>query len=341
MSLIRIIWNRMKGIGNILIGIAVALLPVFFSCEKEVPVKNAAETLLSLNAVIDVPGLQIDTKGNYYDGNTFKDNDSIGLVILAEGSDTVEFQTGYGNIKATYSSKQWIFSIGGKDTSALVLTARSDNKRAVVYAYAPYVSGDPRNITIRTSDDIAYMYAKESGGIVIDPAVTSDTTVTLSFNHMLSRLRFKLRLENSGSDQKWDYVDIKRNSTGSTNLFSEGTYNALSMTLTGTTKTDSLRVSCGSRTLTTAADSCEMLLIPCSPYDGGSYSVVFGIDGVAYEHVISLNDVLHTVSGSAYQPFQPGYMYTFDFTLDNYVHFKGLVSGGWSTGAGFGYTVNL
>lgn len=331
-------WNKMKVKNNILLIISALLLSVFVvSCEKDNRDGVAAEAVLQLNVSIDGFELQSDTKG-YYEGSVFKNGESFGLCIVEHGTET-PFHDGYGNIEVIFKSGKWVYKIGSNEYDKLTLT--STGKTADVFAYAPYINDPylkPTTIPVNISDNLDFMYDKDnvaSSHLNINPSSGGNINLPISFYHALSRLCFNIQLENDGSDQLLNYVEIRKKSTGSTSLYSSGTFNAKTNTFS-MNSANSLRVNYPVTQLDTAKKAFEMLLYPVT-YSDNSYSIVFGIDGFEYEYVIRSSDLAHgsSVSGT---PFSRLYLYTFNFTFDNYVHLNGItIKNGWTTGAAFGY----
>ena len=82
----------------------------------------------------------------------------------------------------------------------------------------------------------------------------------------------------------------------------------------------------------------SFLLIPAE-LDDDEFEIALWFNSVRCRvtYKIQASDVLH--SDGETKGLQPGYTYTFNFTLDNYIHFAGVtIESGWTAGDSHTYT---
>ena len=321
----------------------ILLLAVPVSCVKENAQEGRGARLVP-EVAISGSHIVSGTRAAY-SGTTFTKDKTLGLSICVheEGMPAVfePFLTGYGNIKATSTDDtgdSWTFYSNaiGVSLSELYLTSRQDRTRADIYAYAPYMDGvsDITAIPVDFSQNQDVMYAVQNGvsNRDIDPEVNAEIPVPLTFRHLLCRLRFGFKLEYAGSNHLMDYITIKKTGAGTTPLYSQGTFNALTGSISAG-QADSVRVKFkGTNTsdhehygLFSNAGGYtyfDFLLYPTDFAADGDLTVIFTIDDFRHEYVIRREDIKHS-DGVTYG-FQPGCSYDFQFQLDNYVHLKGI-----------------
>jgi len=236
------------------------------------------------------------------------------------------------------------------------------------YAQSAYTSAGPTAIPYSIKDwpqtQYDLMYAVEnttSANTELDPADTSPLSAHFTFKHAYALLRFRFKLAydsstgayGSGSSYKLDKITITRNDPDSNGeikakLYKSGTFDAT----TGTFNDDGVEV-----------DSFEIVGYETYPNSAWWEIESASIGGIAYLWMVPTevddDELVFTFDiGKTLQPFYlkrsyltrytddthttpvagtegkflGGYMYTFTFTLDNYVYFDGFsVSEGWSS----------
>lgn len=243
----------------------------------------------------------------------------------------------------------------------ITLTAREDGRTADLYAYAPYKEAayrtDPTAIQYKITrydssgqDDL--MYAQEnldpSSNKGLDPTSGADLNASFTFKHALALLKFKFRLMNDASTSPYgsssnvviNYCDITLNDPDSdgvttAKLIESGTFNAV----TGVFNNDGqevsiMRIYYGSQdghqvSSTTYTDGAKILLVPTEVADD-ELVFSFTANGQIIQPFYLKREYLQHSDGVTYG-LQSGCVYTFFFTLDNYVYFDGFSVGSWDS----------
>ncbi len=209
-------------------------------------------------------------------------------------------------------------TLEGEYSNRFILTQRKDDKTADLYAYAPWTvdawASGPTAIPFETVKQWDWMYAVENidandrENSDLDPAGT-DLKASFYFRHAMAQVRFEFRLLNTPTDYLVRLVSVTRSSGAP--LYSAGTFNAITGALENLEETDSLTPDLHEWIRSTSPTAISILLVP------GEITR----DRVAHGDGVTFG-------------LQPGYIYTYHFTMDNYVFFDGFsVSTDWTTPA--------
>ena len=332
-----------------------AVLPVLLAvtaCTAGSPeLSGTRGTLLHISAGTAV-GADVTTRADA--GGTSAFSGSMGLFVCRHEPDTptqfVEQNPLCNNISASGSGSGFSFRYEGSDAafSNLYLTSNREGTNADVYAYAPYTAGvtAPTSVPFATTSDI--MWAEQNAGprsggnmdIAIDG---SDKPVTLTFHHLLARIRVGFRLHHAGSHLAMSCtITHPAGQTPLTQFYNGGKMNAMNGTLFDKTECETLSLYSADsgnnlyQTVTLAsADSYTYmyaLTVPTPILDNLQLNIYVG--GLLFgTYTLTPEMFLH--SDGTTQGLQGGYTYTFQFDIDNYTHLTGLhVDDSWTDGSG-------
>lgn len=261
----------------------------------------------------------------------------------------------YNNICATNSSSgtKWLYNYPGfTDTfPSIFLIGKKDKTdesiHADIFAYAPYIKDvvSPEHIPFKLSDQHDMMYAVENTTAEnndIDPLGSErKRPVNLTFVHTLALLEFNIELKNtevnhpegnnSSNGFSLDKIIIRKTAAADVPLYTAGELNAVTGELTNLTEAESVTVSYKSTTSNKqGALRAHLLIVPTQPDDEELvFSFVF--NGVTLNSVFNLKKEYLRHGESDTYGFQAGYEYKFNFVLDNYIHFKDVEFGKWTT----------
>ena len=339
--------------------IAAAL--VLFSCEKQGP--EAAGSRLDFKAAIE-PSAQ--TKA-VYDSTDFKKGETFGLFIYRHDTYTAYHNASDIDIKAmkdnTYTDG-WKYAFGASSNYTPVLYLGASDTSADIYAYAPWmtttVSSTYSYISSITGinymvygtnnshypdDQLDLMWAIQNA-FSTNKNITADNedkTVTLNFRHALSRIYINVKLAqapvNGNTPVTLTRIDIQGKDAQS-KLYGKGVFNAATGEFTDYTRASSLYF-VPQKDITLSASEYKgmsFLLIPAELEDD-EFEIALWFNSVRCRvtYKIKASDVLH--SDDETKGLQPGYKYTFNFLLDNYIHFAGVtIEDGWVDGDSHTYT---
>jgi len=268
----------------------------------------------------------------------------------------------YNNIQATLSNGKWMYSYAGYTAfpTIFVLEKLDENDNPVnadVFAYAPYhlEVTTPESVPFDITGQHDYMYALEnndpSANKNINPASSgTEVTVPLTFAHAFALLEFNILLKN----EEYNHPDgngnavrnnlsgirVRKNSNKNADeiqLYRTGIMNAIDGSLSslqetshmdfgrGSIRIDNGKVSGGIKMIT-----AQMLLVPAEP-DDDEYIFSFTFDNATIDTEFILKKE-HLRHGTTDQfGLKAGYKYTFNFELDNYLRFKDVSFGEWTT----------
>lgn len=335
------------------------------ACTKETD-RSRNDTAVRIQASIS--GSEASTKAPVI-GSAFPNDGNYGIFVCKSGTTTTAHKSNSWNIRASYTeSNGWNYyyvsnlssgAVASTGYDHITLTARDDAATADLYAYSPYVqsaySAGPAAIPYTIAESINnqtdLMYAQEnttSGNAALDPLSPSDLSATFTFKHAYSLLafRFKLRHDSStvgyGTGTTYNLTKITVTlADGSTTakLYTSGTFNAL----TGSFNADGTEVSSLSVTYPTSGDwqctinsasiyaTAYLILVPTDVADD-ELVFTFTVNGQDLQPFkLKRSQLLH--NDSTTYGFRPGFKYTFNFTLDNYLFFDGFtVSDVWTPG---------
>lgn len=254
-------------------------------------------------------------------------------------------------LRYNYVASSGSGALMGEYSSSFILTQRKDNKTADLYAYAPWTqdawASGPTAIPFETAKQWDWMYAVENDrpyltpidaqdreNSDLDPA-GSDLKAAFYFRHAMARLDFKFKVKHTPTNYRITSLSIARTDAATTtHLYTSGTFNAITGTLDGVEGTDGN----GKHILTipkeltvdsTTPVSLSILLAPTAVADD-ELSFTFTVNGQKLQPFVLKKAFVEHGVGSGVYGLQPGYTYTFNFTLDNYVYFDGFsVSENW------------
>lgn len=295
-------------------------------------------------------------------GTSFGNNQDYGIFVCQHGSTSEAHKSNSKNLKAKYNSDTpaWEYyyvsdlsngSISSTIYDNLTLSSRADDATADLYAYAPYnqsvYSSGLSAIPYKISEQKDLMYAQENltnANSNLDPESVSPLSATFTFKHAFALLEFRIRILNqtpgadyyATTDPNLNRITLTVNPeivSNTARLYTEGTLNALTGTITGVTEESSISFSGDvlSSThytmLSTSARSFYLMLVPFEIEEDNQLFFTFRVGGQDLQpYYLQKNDVKH--DDDTYG-FQVGYKYIFNFSIDNYVRFDGFEIGVW------------
>lgn len=315
---------------------------------------NISESILSVNTKGPIIPDQIGGEGQ------FPEKTSYGLFIcnhVADGPNPyIEHAPEYNNIRA-YNSEtthKWMFSydIEGDKTEfpVLFLVGKKDDADnsvcADIFAYAPYNKDvtTPEYIEFAISTQSDVMYAIQNSDPDVNKNINplgeaSEVDVPLTFAHALTLLEFNVELKNDkynhpeGNGNVKGYIiekiKVTKNAAADVPLYSGGTLNAINGELTPKDDVESMTVKCKYDVKNNKIKT-YLLLVPTEP-DDDEYIFSFYLNDVLLNSVFELKKEHLRHGDSDVYGFKPGYKYTFNFVIDNYIHFTGVEFGEWTT----------
>lgn len=330
------------------------------ACTKETD-RSRNDTAVRIQASIS--SREASTKAPVI-GSAFPNNGSYGIFVCKNGTTTTAHKFNSWNIRASYTeSDGWNYyyvsnlssgAVASTGYDHITLTARDDAATADLYAYSPYVqsaySAGPTAIPYSIAENIDnltdLMYAQENmtpDNTDLDPLSVSDLSATFTFKHAYSLLAFRFKLGHDsytggyGTGTTYNLTKITvtlddPDSDGSTTakLYTSGTFNALTGSFNaGGTEVSSLSVTYPTfgdwkRTINSASTyaTAYMVLVPTDVADD-ELVFTFTVNGqVLQPFKLQRLQLLHNDSST--YGFRPGFKYTFNFTLDNYLFFDGF-----------------
>lgn len=280
-------------------------------------------------------------------GNSFVQYSTFGLFVCrhedqAANPDNLEFvehNVGYNNIKVTKTATAWSFynQILGLDLSKLYLSTAEGNYTADVYAYAPHIEGvsSPDSIAFDVNSNHDLMYVAENLDKNVNkdlqPGVDADGQLTLTFRHVMARLRFGMRIKNTSpvSVHTVDSIVVRKSGAAHTELYKTGVLNAITGEVLPQTTSDSVSVkrfffnSNGSGSFNSGTYKYfDMMIFPVEYQSDGDYEVVIVVDGFRKVFPIRRADVMHSDGTTC--GFLASNSYVFNITIDNYIHMDGV-----------------
>ena len=344
----------------------VALLAAVPACTKQEPAKESG-VVVEIRAAIDpAPGAtKAIITGTDFPNWPGQENDPTGTFGIFScvhedvPSEFAAHKPATYNARAYKSSAGWRYhyvssvngTLEGEYSNNFVLTQRKDNKTADLYAYAPWTAdawaSGPTAIPFETAKQWDWMYAVENNRPYLTPIdandrENSDLDPTASglkaafyFRHVMARLVFRFKVKHTPTNYRITSLSIARtDAAATTHLYTSGTFNAITGTLDGVEGTDGN----GKHILTipkeltvdsTTPVSLSILLAPTAVADD-ELSFTFTVNGQKLQPFVLKKAFVEHGVGSGVYGLQPGYTYTFNFTLDNYVYFDGFnVSEDW------------
>ena len=319
-------------------------LPLLCSCTGEPLSERPGETYRSAIAPeVTIENTVPATKAPVL-GTSFPNGGTYALWICNGGTFT-EFNERTNNIKATYASADdsWSYAydgVTGSFTNIIVRKEEGTESTATLdlYAYAPFISGtkDLTAIAFTASGQQDLMYALENNTDTNKGKQLSGQAISsvFRFHHALSLVEFRVKNKNSGSTINVSQSWIK--SSGATQIYTKGSFNAVTGEVTGNTPGAVAVTVSPTKNITSTSDytSIYMLVIPteCQGDDltmGFTMDAVGGSDSGLNSFSVSRDDLKH---GDGTYGFRAGYRYVFNVDIDNYVHLTGVrIDSEWTT----------
>ena len=251
----------------------------------------------------------------------------------------------------------------------ITLTKRNDNETADLYAYSPYIpnaySSGPTAIPYsmlyahyQNLYQYDLMYAVQNSDTYFgtpgsnanfDPESEDPLLANFTFRHAFSLLAFKFKLGNDASSGAYGTgtvynltnitVALKDGAT-TAKLYSAGTFNAITGEFVDNNDVSSISIPQYDRTISSASSysTFYIMLVPTDVADN-ELIFTFTVNGKTLQpfsllasHLIRYTDGTHTtpVEGTEGR-MEAGYIYTFYFTLDNYLYLDDFTVGEWTT----------
>ena len=234
----------------------------------------------------------------------------------------------------------------------ITITSRDDNATADLYAYAPHIEGkiNPKAIPFEIAPEIRnqvdLMYAEENDDPTankgLDPLRTDVDALeaNFTFKHALALLAFEFEIKNHSNQYSTNYrlqsitiqkKDPQANTTAQ--IYQSGTFNAITGNINydDCNKVDKLVVS-------QIVGSDPALIIPNGTSDPDYTAYVALVPTQIEDNELEVTIVLNKQNKMTVKPFvlkkqfvkhlvgeeeygfQGGYIYTFRFTMDNYLY---------------------
>ncbi len=299
-------------------------------------------------------------------GTQLPNGATFGLYICdhhasSEPNPYSEHSPQYNNIKAQRTNTKWMYSYAGYEAFPTIfvlekLDKNNDPIKADIFAYAPYDKDikSLESIPFNINQQKDLMYAIENSNPAanksINPAAYgSQIDIPITFAHAFALLEFRILLKNgqynhpdgNGTVAKCQLsnITVRKNSDKSADeihLYSTGTMNAIDGSLSSLQEADYLDFNKGSIGISDTSSSgrrtiiARVLMVPAEP-DDDDYIFSFVIDNTTINTRFVLKKE-HLRHGATDQyGLKAGYKYTFNFELDNYMHFKDVSFGEWTT----------
>lgn len=292
-----------------------------------------------------------DSEGYY----AMPDGSSYGLFICKHSESSPNPYTAhsanYNNIQVSKTgASSWSFTYGNRTDGSMYILIQSETVGEVetpvtadIFAYSPYKKDitSPEAIPYQFSlqDDLMYAAQNMTGEYKnIDPktATPNPYPVNLLFKHALALLEFNFRLKNTVagfSSASLSKISVTAGNPNPTEkLYTEGVFNSVTGKFTGSTTGD-LSIAMTNAQLSAAAPNVKvyMLMMPTSNYQDDDFKFTFHFDNVEITSSPFLLKREHLKHSDNTYGLQPGYKYSFNFVLDNYLHFSGVQTGEWTT----------
>lgn len=311
--------------------------------------------------------LKTETKTNTSD---FSAGSTFGLFICRHTDQTpnpyIEHAPRYNNIRAERTKTNWLYNYSGysKFPTLFIVEKKDDLDKPIladIFAYAPHQENQENleNIPFSLEKQPDMMYAIENKDLSqnkqINPAVAgNEITIPLTFAHVLSLLEFNITLKNEdynhpdgnnpGLGYKLHSIKVQKGNTeasSGTPLYYKGAMNAITGNLHSLESVESFSLHSQYLRVTYPEKYNHqiisyMYLIPAEPADD-DYVFSFTFEGELGESPITLPSKFylkkeHLKHGSSdTYGFKPGFKYTFNFVIDNYIHLNSVEFGEWTT----------
>lgn len=297
------------------------------------------------------------------DENGFKSmpaNSTYGLFICKHTDESpnpyTSYSANFNNIKVTKKSESpwWQYTYGGSTDSAihLILQREMDSNGNIVkdeegkdkiiegdmFAYAPYLSGvnNPEAIPFDINQQVDLMYCIENRDPVTNKKINPKTspnpyTALFSFKHVFALLEFKFTLINpSGVSATLSSISVTKGNETAV-LYKNGSLNAITGKLVNMSEGNisaSLNTNIASNS---TGGTAYLMMVPTDDYHDDDYIFTFTINGIQLSDSKFHLKKAQLKHGDADEyGFKAGYKYTFNFKIDNYIHFQNIEIGQWT-----------
>ena len=256
------------------------------------------------------------------------------------------------NAYAEWRSNKWQYrtvvaydtgELIGEYTDHFVLVGRDDGKTADLYAYSPWTQDayeapyGPTKIPFTRGQDVLYAVQNTANANADkDPGSPTPLSASFTFRHMMVKLNFCFRLLHDNTAMEIKLASIKRSpaaAEGKSLLYTGGSYNAVTGTFVpGDMRTVEELTGVAKGQASTAAGKVtfSVLLVPTDIGADDDLTFTFTADDKPLPPFeLKRSQVRHGTS--EVYGFQPGYEYTFQFSLDNYVRFDGFSVDAWTS----------
>ena len=344
----------------------VALL-LLCGCVKGPAEKAGSEAVIHIKA--SVATMTEVTKGPKWGEGWDVTDDPYGIFVCnhneyVQRGEYVPHKANSWNIKAAledFDNPTWHYyyigslydgSLSSSPADNLTITEQEHESTADLYAYSPYTkaayASGPTAIPFSVLPDTYgsthdLMYAVENltnSNSNLDPTSGDELDASFHFRHAYSLLRFTFKLVNGISRYSLGGVTVRVNDpdedgTTTAKIYTSGTFNAISGEFNDDlVEVPSRWVAMSEQIYSTIREDTPeagyMMLVPTQVEDD-ELSFSFRISGQTLPpFYLKKEQVRHGLTST--YGFLPGYMYTFNFTLDNYVYLDGIdISTGWTT----------
>lgn len=343
---------RKTGVHKILFGLCLAALSAVACSKHPRTVGPLREAAVDIRVSVDGEAEATKALVDFANGTNYG---IFACIHEDTPSAFAPFKSSVYNARAKKVSGKWLYDYVGTaspgaldatNSSFFTLLQRTDDQPADLYAYAPWMqevylpSVGPTRIPFKTAEQKDLMYAEQNltnANGSLDPASMSPLSATFHFKHVMARLVFKFRVLNVPTNYRISSVSIARTDDAATShLYTSGTFNAITGTLdcVEEVNTDGKHIIAVPKELTvdsTTPVALSVLFVPTEVGDD-ELSFTFTVNSQKMQPFVLKKEFVEHGPGSGIYGFQPGYTYTFNFTLDNYVYFDGFsVSEDWES----------
>lgn len=292
---------------------------------------------------------------------------TFGLFICKHSTATPnpyeEHSADYNNIEVYRYSSSWQYTYGGRTESSMyiILQKEMNDKGQVIidengeetiieadmFAYAPYKSGvaSPEYVPFNIKNQEDLMYCIENidpdKNKKINPRTIAEATAPgqtpsyqaqFSFKHLLTLLEFNFTMKNnSGTYSTLTNIKVEKGNESAV-LYTSGSMDALSGRLENLSQDGTLSVSQNSDIYANSkGGKAYLMMVPNEDYKDDDYIFEFTFNGISLTNsrfVLKKEYLRHGTSDE--YGLKAGYKYTFNFIIDNYIHFKNIEVGQWT-----------
>jgi len=341
-------FSSIKLIGHLL---ATSWLLAAVACSKD-PLFVDAPPSAVVHISVDAESASLATKADP-ETESFRDEYGIFACVHEDSPNLfAPFKPATYNAYAEWRGSKWQYmtvvayktgELIGEYSDDFVLVGRDDNATADLYAYAPWTKEaylapyGPTRIPFTRGQDLKYAIQNTTNGNAEkDPASTTALSANFTFRRMMVKLNFCFRLLYDNTAMEIKLTSIKRSASaadGKSVLYTGGTYNAVAGTFNAAdmqTTGELSNVAKGNASMTAGNVTFSILLVPTDVGADDDLTFTFTADDRLLPPFELKRSQIRHGSSDVYG-FQPGYEYTFKFSLDNYVRFDGFSVDAWTS----------